>query len=153
MGISSNASLGSGKVPQRMIRELSGVPFFVSYDAEGVVDFGNTMDTGGFVFATPSNRRGKPFQVDIYDNGETFAGTTTKARVDIGDGSDQDEFATTGDIADGTDAQVFSAADGTLTVGDTEIIEPGDQVTVTCVDATGSPTGQAKVTVTVLYFE
>lgn len=143
----------NGVVPQRAIRYIKTMPLFVSYDAEGVVDFGDTGDGGGFVFATPATMRGKPMQVDIYDNGETFAGTT-KARVDIGDGSDQDEFALTDGFADGTAAQLFNVADGTLVIGDTEIIEPGDQVTVTCVDAiTSTISGQAKVTLTMLYFK
>lgn len=143
----------AGKLPKRVTDHLGELPFFVTYEAEGVVDFGNTSDTGGFVFTTPSSRRGVVFSIDLFDNGETFAGTTSSARVDVGDGSDADEFATTGDIADGTAGQTFNLADGTLTVGDTPIISAGDQVTVTCVDATGTPTGQAKVAVTMMYFE
>ena len=141
----------NGVVPQRAIRYIETMPVFVTLDAEGVVDFGDTGDGGGFVFATPTTMRGKPIQVDIYDNGEVFAGTTP-ARVDIGDGSDADEFATC-TIAANALGQVFNVADGTLTIGDTEIIEPGDQVTVTCVDAITGPTGQAKVSVSLLYFK
>lgn len=152
MGISSNASLGSGKVPQRLIRELVNVPYFVTYQSTAVVDFG-ASNASILVFETPASRRGKPLQVDLYANAETFAGTTSKAAVAIGDGSDIDEFALTDDIADGTASQTFNVADGTLAVGDVEIIEPDDQVTVTAVAATGSPTGQAFVGVTMLYFE
>ncbi len=141
----------NGKVPQRTIRNLSSMPLFVSYQAEGVVDFGDTGDTGGFVFATPANMRGKPMLVDLYDNGESFAGTTA-AKVEIGDGSDQNEFAEC-TAATGTAGQSFSAEDGTLVIGDTEIIQPGDQITVTCVDAITGPTGQAKVGLTMLYFK
>ena len=146
-------SILSGQISQGSLSKLDDIFSYVTYTAEGVVDFGDTGDSGGFVFATPSDRRGIVYQIDLYDNGETFAGTTTKARVDVGDGSDADEFATTGDIADGTVGQVFSITDETLTAGDTPIIEAGDQVTVTCVDATGTPTGQAKVAVTMFYFK
>lgn len=143
--------LTSGKVPQRAIRYLNQLPYAVTYEAEGVVDFGDTGDSGGFVFATPANLRGKPLAVDIFDNGEIFAGTTA-AKVEIGDGSDQDEFAYC-TMAATTDAQSFTANAGTLIIGDTEIIQAGDQVTLTCVDAVTSPTGQAKVALTMLYFE
>ena len=142
----------TGKLPKRVTDHLGELPFFVTYEAEGVVDFGDTGDSGGFVFATPSSRRGVVFSIDLFDNGETFAGTTSSARVDVGDGSDADEFATC-TIANGTAGQTFNMADGTLTVGDTPIISAGDQVTVTCVDATGTPTGQAKVAVTMMYFK
>ena len=148
MGIASI----SGKVAKHLFDELKGIPYFVTYTAEGVVDFGDTGDSGGFVFATPATRRGMVYSIELYDNGETFAGATTAARVDVGDGSDADEFATC-TAAAGTAGQTFSLVDGTLTQGDTPVIEAGDQVTVTCVDATGTPTGQAKVAVTMVYFE
>jgi len=143
-----------GKIPQRALRHLDQLPYVVNYQSLTVVDFGNTGDTEGFVFATPATKRGKPIQVDLYDNAEAFGGGTSAARVDIGDGSDADEFAYTDGAAASAVAQVFCVADGTLNIGDTEIIQPGDQVTVTCVDATGtSLAGQAAVGVTVLYFE
>lgn len=141
----------AGKVPQRAIRYLNQLPYFTSY-VEEAVDFGAGNST--FIFGTPSTLRGKPFAVDIYNASEAFNSVTTAARVDIGDGSDADEFALTDDFADGTTGQNFSANAGSLQVGDTEIIEAGDQVTVTCVAPTGgTPAGIASVAVTVLYFE
>lgn len=150
----------AGKIPQRAIRYLNQLPYFVSYDflesgAINGVDFGAGDEA--FIIKTPSTRRGLPFSVDIYDVTETFNTDTTEARVDIGDGSDADEFALTDDFGALTTAlggATFNVADGTLVAGDTPIVEPGDYVTVTCVAPTGgTPAGIAKVGVTFLYFE
>ena len=141
----------AGKVPQRVVRSLGGLPYQVTYNFNAI-DFGAGNSTA--ILATPANLRCKPLAVDVYNVSETFNSVTTSARVDIGDGSDADEFALTNDFADGTVGQVFTAFDGNLAVGDQEIIEPGDQVTVTFVAPTGgTPTGIANVGVTVLYFE
>jgi hypothetical protein len=141
----------NGVVPQRAIRYIETMPIFVTY-CEEAVDFGAGDNT--VVIATPATMRAKPMQVDFYNNSETFNSVTTAARVDIGDGSDADEFALTTDLADGTAAQVKSVHDATITIGDTEIIEPGDQVTVTNVAPTGgTPTGICSTALTMLYFK
>ena len=153
----SYVSTNRGKIPQRALRYIDELPYVVSYHlSEDVttvfgVDFG--AGDAAFVLATPASRRAKPLEVQIYGNGETFNSVTTSARVDIGDGSDIDEFALC-TLADGTVAQIFTSYDGTLVIGDTEIIQPADQVTVTCTAPTGgTPTGQAAVSVSFIYFE
>ncbi len=149
----------NGVVPQRAIRYLESMPYYVSYHlSEDVttipgVDFGADST---YVLATPSVFRAKPIAVDIYNISETFNSVTTQARVDIGDGSDADEFALTNDFADNAAAAPihFCVADGSLVIGDTEIIQPNDVVTVTCVAPTGgTPAGRAMVGVTMLYFK
>jgi hypothetical protein len=152
--------LSGGKVPQRAIRHLSSLPYTVSYHlSEDVttipgVDFGAGDDA--FLLKTPTSLRGKPMNVAVYMVSEQFTATTTAARVDIGDGSDADEFAYTGGFGtlNTTAGLNFSAQDGSLLVGDAEIIEPADLVTITCVAPTGgTPAGRAMVEVTILYFE
>lgn len=150
----------AGKIPQRAIRHLGSLPYVNTYHlSEDVttipgVDFGAGDDT--FVLRTPTTLRGKPIAVDVYMVSETFTTTTTSARIDIGDGSDADEFALTDDfgaLAAATPGSYTSHA-GTLQVGDTEIIEPGDYVTITCVAPTGgTPAGRAMASATFLYFE
>lgn len=139
----------NGVVPQRAIRYLDTMPYYVSY-ADELVDFGGAGETT--VFGTPTTFRGKPIAVDLYNNSETIA-ATTQPRVDIGDGADADIFATTGDIADGAAGQTFNVADGTLTAGLQEIVEPGDQVTITYVAGITTPTGICTVSTTMLYFK
>jgi len=150
----------AGKVPQRAIRHLSSLPYVASYHlSEDVttipgVDFGAGDEA--FVIATPATLRAKPLEVAIYKITETFNSTTTQARVDIGDGSDADEFALTDDFNDNASTApiCFTAHEGSLQVGDTEIIQPDDIVTVTCVAPTGgTPAGRAMVSVSFLYFE
>jgi hypothetical protein len=142
----------NGKVPQRAVRYIETLPYFVSY-AEEAVDFGAGDSTN--VIATPARFRGKVIAVDSYNNSETFNSVTTAASVEIGDGSDADGFSFTDDFADGTAAQHFSGADGTITAGALgEIIQPADQVTITNVAPTGgTPTGISSVAVTLLYFQ
>lgn len=141
-----------GKIPQRAIRHIDELPYVVSYSL-GLVDYGESNVV--HILATPASRRTKPLEVQIGDVSEAFTSTTTAARVDIGDGSDADEFALTDDIADGSDGQIFTSYDGTLVIGDTEIIQPGDQVSITCVAATGGApdAGIAFTTVSFIYFQ
>jgi len=143
-------STARGKVPQRAIRHIDELPYAASY--------ASTMDFGAadsFVFATPAGRRGKVIEVALFDVTETFNSVTTAARVEIGDGTDADGFAFTDDFADGTAGQVFTSYDDTITAGVLgDIIEGGDQVTVTCVAPIGgTPTGIGQLAVTVLYFQ
>jgi hypothetical protein len=142
----------NGKVPQRAIRYIETLPYFVTYGEEAV-DFGAGDSTT--ILATPAQFRGKVISVDSYNNSETFNSVTLAASVEIGDGTDQDGFAFTADFADGTDAQHFSGADGTITAGALgEIIQPADQVTITYVAPTGgTPTGISNVATTLLYFK
>lgn len=150
--MSNTIDVFAGKVPQRVIRSLAALPYTASYLAQAV-NFG-AGDSTPIVFATPANLRAKVLAVDVYNVSVAFTADTTAARVEVGDGVDADEFVLTADIAAGSDAQSFTAFDGTVVAGDQEIIEAGDQVTVTCVAPTGGvPAGTADVAVTVLYFE
>lgn len=149
--MSNTIDVFAGKVPQRVIRSLAALPYTASYLAQAV-DF--SSDSTPIVFATPANLRAKVLAVDVYNVSVAFTADTTAARVEVGDGVDADEFVLTADIAASSDAQSFTAFDGTIVAGDQEIIEAGDQVTVTCVAPTGGvPAGTADVAVTVLYFE
>jgi len=153
----------NGVVPQRAIRYLETMPYYVTYHlSEDVtlipgVDFGAGDEA--FVLATPSLFRAKPISVDIYKITETFNSVTTQARVDIGDGTDANGFAFTDDFNDNAAAAPihFSVSDGSLNIGvlDTQgIVQPNDILTVTCVAPTGgTPAGRAMVGVTILYFK
>jgi len=150
----------AGKVPQRAIRHLGKLPYAVTYQLDENVTTIPGVDFGAgdeaFILNTPSSLRAKPLEVSVYKVSETFSTTTLEASVEIGDGSDQDEFAYTDDFGAMAAAtpQNFSAHGGNLNIGDTEIIQPDDLVTVTCVAPTGgTPAGRAMVAVTFLYFE
>jgi hypothetical protein len=141
------------KVPQRVIRSLAGLPYTATYKALAAVDFG-AGDSTPIIFGTPANLRALILAVDVYNVSETFNSVTTAARVEVGDGANADEFVLTSDFEDGTDGQSFTTFDGTIVTGVQQIVEPDDQVTVTCVAPTGgTPTGIAEVSVTVLYFD
>jgi len=150
-------STNRGKIPQRAIRHIDELPYAVTYEVEENqillgVDFGGSDYP--FIIATPASRRAKCIEVQIAEVTETFAAVTTDASVEIGDGSDQDGFAFTDDIADGTASQIFTSYDGSISPGALgEIIQPGDQVTITAVAGTGTPTGIARVFCTFLYFQ
>jgi len=142
-----------GKVPQRAIRHIDELPYAASYSL-GLVDYGEADVP--HIIATPASRRSKVIEVQIGDVTEAFTSTTTAARIDIGDGSDADGFGLTDDFADGLAGQVFTSYDDTITEGALgAIIEGGDQVTITCVAATGgSPdAGIAYTTVTLIHFQ
>ena len=149
-----------GKIPQRAIRYLGQLPYAVTYQLDENVTTIPGVDFGAgdeaFVLRTPATLRAKPMEVAIYKVSETFTTTTLEASVEIGDGSDQDEFAYTDDfgaLAAATPGN-YSAHAGSLNIGDTEFIQPADLVTVTCVAPTGgTPAGRAQVAVTFLYFE
>jgi len=158
-------SLFGGKVPQRAIRHLDKLPYVASYELEANqtllgIDFGAGADDE-FIIQMHGSKRAKCVEVCLYDITENFAGTTTKASVQIGDGSDADGFAYTDDVADAAATTAvgsvhFSSAAGTITPGALNsqgIIEAGDYVTVTAVAGTGTPTGIARVSVSFLYFD
>lgn len=149
----------AGKVPQRALRHLSALPYVASYEIEENqtllgVDFGGSDST--YIIQTPETLRAKPIEVSLYDISENFA-ATTKSAVLIGDGSDADEFALTGNFVDAemttsVGAKNYSAHAGSLVVGDNEIIQPDDLVTITCRAGVTGPTGICRVSVTFLYF-
>jgi len=152
--------LMGGKVPQRSLRYLDRLPYVVSYEIEENqtllgVDFGGSLSA--YIIQTHASKRAKPIEVNIYDISENFAGTT-KGKVQFGDGTDADEFAVTDDFVDAAltttlGSKHYSSAAGTLNIGDTEIIQPADYVTVTCVANVTSATGIARVSVSFMYFD
>jgi hypothetical protein len=150
-------STARGKIPQRAIRHIDELPYAVTYDiVESASVYGVDFDGSNIasILATPASRRAKCIEVQIYDTSEAFVDDTTPGYVAIGDGSDIDEFGRTDDIVDGLAGQVFTSYDGTFGSADFDIIEAGDQVTVTCVAGTGTlAAGIAKVAVTFLYFQ
>jgi hypothetical protein len=151
-----------GKVPQRAIRYLDQLPYVATYqlDEDNIivgVDFGGADEA--FIINTHNSKRAKCVEALVYDITENFAGTTTKASIEVGDGSDADGFCYTDDFVDAemttaVGAKHYSSAAGSITAGALgEIIEADDQVTITCVASTGSPTGIGRVAVSFLYFD
>ena len=126
-----------------------------TYDL-GVIDFGDSSDT---VITIPvpatgtQGRAGRVVDVLISEVAEDFAGSTSDAGVQVGDGTDDDKYYDTGLILDETvdvaDDAVLSLADD----GSKADIELGrSTLTVTCVASVGTPTGQAAVHVVVEWF-
>ena len=143
-----------GQIPQRAIRHLAELPYAVTYQSLAVIDFGNTGEDAFLTITTPSDKRGKVVQVDLYAGAENFAGTTDKAYIAIGTTDAGQEIAYTDDVADGALTPVsYVPSDGLNegTVGN--VIDPGDLVYCCGMDAEGTPTGQAFASVTILYFQ
>lgn len=126
-----------------------------------------TYDLGAIDFGTGSNiavtipvpvtgtqgRAGKVVDVIISAVTEDFAGSTSDAGVQVGDGSDADKYYDTGLVLDETvdvaDLAVLSLADD----GSKVDVELGrSTLTVTLVAAVGTPTGIANVGVVVEWF-
>lgn len=143
-----------GQVPQRALRYLDQLPYFVSYQSTAVIDFGNTGDDAFLTITTPTDRRGKVFQVDLFGGAENFAGSTDKAYVAIGTSDAGQEIAYTDDVADGALTPISYRPGAGLNEGTVgNIIDAGDLVYCCGMDATGTPTGQAFAGVTFMFFE
>lgn len=144
----------AGKVPQRALRYVDQLPYFVSYQSTAVIDFGNTGDDAFLTITTPTDRRGKVFQVDLFAGAENFAGTTDKAYVAIGTTDAGQEIAYTDDVADGALTPISYRPGAGLNEGTVgNIIDAGDLVYCCGMDAEGTPTGQAFAAVTFMFFE
>lgn len=114
------------------------------------VDFGGGDSTE--VIAGPAGKRGRVKAVSVFNVTEAFNAVTTPARVDIGDGTDADEFGLSGSL--GTTG-VGEAISPEITDGD-DVVVPADQdVTLTFVAPTGGGpnTGIADVAVTIRWFD
>lgn len=147
-------SANVGKVPQRAIRYLDQLPYFVTYQSTAVIDFGNTGDDAFLTITTPTDRRGKVMQVDLFAGAENFAGTTDKAYVAIGTTDAGQEIAFTDDVADGALTPISYRPGAGLNEGTVgNVIDAGDLVYCCGMDAEGTPTGQAFAAVTFLFFE
>jgi hypothetical protein len=141
-----------GKVPQRAIRHLGDLPYCITYRSAAVIDFGDTGDAAFYTITTPADRRGKVLNVELYAGAENFAGTTDKAYIAIGTTDAGQEIAYTDDVADGALTPVVYTESNGLNEGTAPIIDEGDLVYMCGMDATGTPTGQAFASVTILYF-
>jgi hypothetical protein len=121
----------------------------------GLVDFGasNSTQTIPVPVRGSQGRAGRVVGVIISDVAEDFAGSTSDAGVQVGDGSDADKYFDTGLVLDET---VDVADNATLWLEDDGAqvdIELGrSTLTVTFVAAVGTPTGQSDVTVVVDWF-
>ena len=142
-----------GKIPQRAIRHLAEIPYVVTYQSTSVIDFGNTGDDTWQIIVTPSDFRGKVLSASFIGNAEIFAGSTKGAEIAIGTTDGGSEVAITGEKTAGTGDESFYASDGTLIDGASPIIEAGDTIYLSGIDATGTPTGQSYASVTILYFK
>ena len=115
----------------------------------GLIDFG----TGSNIAKTievPSGRSGRVVDIILGTVAEDFAGSTTDAGVQVGDGSDADKYYDTGLVLDETtdvaDLAILHLADDGAKVD----IELGrSTVTVTFVANAGTPTGQAEIFVVI----
>jgi hypothetical protein len=144
----------AGKIPQRALRYIDQLPYFVTYQSTAVIDFGNTGDDAFATITTPTDRRGKVMQVDLYGGAENFAGTTDKAYIAIGTTDAGQEIAYTDDVADGALTPISYRPGAGLNEGTVgNIIDAGDLVYCCGMDATGTPTGQAFAGVTFMFFE
>jgi hypothetical protein len=129
-------------------------PRVQTYDL-GLIDFGasDVAITIPVPTAGSQGRAGRVKSVIISQVAEDFAGSTSDAGVQVGDGSDADKYFDTGLVLDET----VDVADNAIL----ELADDGSQVdielgrstlTVTCVAAVGTPTGQANVEVVVEWF-
>lgn len=137
-----------GKIPQRAIRYLGGLPYAVTYS--------ETIDWGGSdvstIFNTPANRRGKIMSVDLYGWTEDVVATTQPSFI-IGDGTDADAFVEIVTVADGSVEVSLNAADGSLVPGAIEIVPAGSTVVTAVTAALTAPAGISQFAITILYFE
>lgn len=119
------------------------------------VDFGasDSTQTIQVPVTGTQGRAGRVVGVIISDVTEDFAGSTSDAGVQVGDGSDADKYYDSGLVLDETvdvadNATLWLADDGSQVD-----IELGrSTVTVTFVAAVGTPTGIADVTVVIDWF-
>jgi len=128
-------------------------PLVRQYDF-GVIDFG----TGSNIVHTievpadggAQGRSGRVVDVILSQVTENFAGSTSDAGVQVGDGSDADKYYDTGLVLDETvdvaDLAVLHLADDGAKV---DIEYNRSTISVTFVASVGTPTGQAAVSVVV----
>lgn len=120
------------------------------------IDFGAGSNTTKTI-EVPANgtqgRAGKVVGVILANVTEDFAGSSSDAGVQVGDGSDADKYFDSGLVLDET---VDVADNATLWLeddGSQVDIELGrSTVTVTCVASAGAPTGIADVIVVIDWF-
>ena len=121
---------------------------FGASDATEVI----AVPTNGPSSAVPGvGLRGRIMGVTIREVTENFAGSSTDAGVQVGDGSDADLYYDSGLVLDENvdiGESVFLKDDGSQV----DIPAGESNITVTFVAATGSPTGIATVDVHVLWF-
>jgi hypothetical protein len=111
-------------------------------------DFGAGSNT--VKIKNPGNRLGKVKDVQLTAT-EAFTADTTAGSIKVGNGSDDDHFATLG-CATTADGAAISAADGDGTLVD-DLIQTTEDVTLTFTAPTGgTPAGIGTVTVAIDWF-
>lgn len=132
----------------------------------GLIDFGAGADVVKLI-RTPKNKaggvgkRGRVRGVLISQVSEDFAGSTLDAGVEIGDGTDPNKYFDSGrlgldesaDVADG-ETILLENDDAEGGAGEAVVDIEGGRSTVTVTNkvATGTPTGQAHVTVIIDWY-
>lgn len=128
----------------------------------GLVDFGAGADVVK-VLVVPTDKfggvgkTGRVARVFISQVSEDFAGSTLDGGVEVGDGTDPNKYFDSGRVLDETvdvtdlTTLILNNDDSEDGVGEATVdIEAGrSTITVTCRVTTGTPTGQAHVTVVI----
>jgi hypothetical protein len=123
----------------------------------GVIDFGAGANVVHTIqvpkFGKVSGAAGRVVDVILSEVSENFAGSTSDAGVQVGDGTDADKYYDTGLVLD---EEVDVADNAILHLGDdgakVDIEQGRDTITVTFVVSAGTPTGQAAVALVVEWF-
>jgi hypothetical protein len=116
------------------------------------IDFGTGSDIAKTI-EVPGGRRGRVTNVRIEDVTEDFAGSTSDAGVQVGDGTDADKYYDTGLVLDETvDVADLAYLDLDDDGSKVDIEADRSTITVTFVSAVGTPTGIASVVVDVEWF-
>lgn len=123
----------------------------VQHYSLGARDFGTASDIA-IAIDVPlddsglQGRSGRVVYVNVHDVTEDFAGSTTDAGVQVGDGTDADKYFDTGLVLDETvDVSALIVHDLADDGSKVDIELGRSTVTVTLVANAGSPTGQASV--------
>lgn len=120
----------------------------------GLIDFGTGTDIV-HTFQVPADgagtgRSGRVVAVLVGKVTEDFAGSTSLAGIQVGDGTDADKYYDTGLVLDATvDVANLAALDLADDGAKVDIEYNRSTVSVTFISAVGTPTGQAEIQVVV----
>lgn len=120
----------------------------------GLIDFGTGSDIVHTITVPEDGggvgRSGRVSAVIVGKVTEDFAGSTSLAGIQVGDGTDADKYFDTGLVLDATvDVTDLAALDLADDGAKVDIEYNRSTVSVTFVSAVGTPTGQAEVAVTI----
>lgn len=117
-------------------------------------DFGGTAAGSVVVQAPPGMTVGRLVDLGVNPVTEIFAGSTTNAKIRVGDGTDADRYAEL-NITNGTDVgDAFNVRNDTDAIIEPTILVSdltNAEVVVSYVDATGTPTGIAVPFITIAW--